>query len=83
MVLGLGTGWLDHDHDAFGHEQGDAPTRAARLEEGLEVVTRLLRSGAPANYEGRVPPGAWQYRLDDERVHAFRRNPRRRTTLGG
>jgi alkanesulfonate monooxygenase SsuD/methylene tetrahydromethanopterin reductase-like flavin-dependent oxidoreductase (luciferase family) len=62
MVLGLGTGWLDHDHDAFGHELGDAATRSARLAEGLEVVTRLLRGEGPTSYEGRF------YRLRDAQL---------------
>jgi alkanesulfonate monooxygenase SsuD/methylene tetrahydromethanopterin reductase-like flavin-dependent oxidoreductase (luciferase family) len=32
---------------------GDLPTRFARLEEGLEVLTRLLRGDGPASYAGR------------------------------
>src|SRR5439155_10149190 len=40
-------------HTLFGHDLGDVPTRFARLEEGLEVITRLLRSDEPVTYEGR------------------------------
>ena len=53
MVLGLGTGWIEREHSLFGYELGDLRTRYARLEEGLEVVTRLLKSDEPVSYEGR------------------------------
>lgn len=53
MVLGVGTGWVDGEHRMFGYELGDLDTRFARLEEGLEVITRLLRSDEPVSYEGR------------------------------
>jgi F420-dependent oxidoreductase-like protein len=53
MILGLGAGWQDREHRLFGFDLGDVPTRMARLEEGLEVVTRLLRSDDPVAFEGR------------------------------
>lgn len=53
MILGLGAGWQEREHQLFGHELGDIPTRMQRLEEGLEVVTRLLRSDEPVSYSGR------------------------------
>jgi len=53
MILGVGAGWQEREHTLFGHELGDVPTRMARLEEGLEVITRLLRSDEPVTYEGR------------------------------
>src|SRR5258708_20656318 len=53
MILGLGAGWQEREHLLFGHELGDVPTRMARFEEGLEVITRLLRSDGPVTYEGR------------------------------
>src|SRR5215471_19042545 len=53
MILGVGAGWQDREHRLFGHELGDVPTRLARLEEGLEVITRLLKSDEPVTYEGR------------------------------
>src|SRR6185436_864252 len=53
MILGLGAGWQAREHTLFGHDLGDVPTRMARLEEGLEVITRLLRSQEPASYHGR------------------------------
>jgi F420-dependent oxidoreductase-like protein len=53
MILGVGAGWQEREHHLFGFELGDVPTRMDRLEEGLEVITRLLRSDEPITYEGR------------------------------
>lgn len=53
MILGLGAGWQEREHTLFGHELGDVVTRMARLEEGLEVITRLLKSDNPVTFEGR------------------------------
>jgi F420-dependent oxidoreductase-like protein len=52
MVLGLGTGWMEREHEMLGYALGDMRTRFARFEEGLEVITRLLRSNEPVTYEG-------------------------------
>src|SRR6266699_6306838 len=53
MILGVGAGWQEREHNLFGFELGDVATRMARFEEGLEVVTRLLKSNGPVTYEGR------------------------------
>jgi F420-dependent oxidoreductase-like protein len=53
MVLGVGAGWQEREHQMFGHELGDVATRMARLQEGLEVLTQLLRSDEPVTFEGR------------------------------
>lgn len=53
MYLGLGAGWQEREHTLFGYDLGDIPTRMARLQEGLEVVTRLLASDDPVTFEGR------------------------------
>lgn len=58
MLLGLGAGWQEREHKLFGYELGSVPTRMARFEEGLEVITRLLRSDEPVSYDGRF------FRLD-------------------
>ena len=52
-VLGLGAGWNEREHTLFGYELGDVPTRMARFEEGLEVITRLLRGDTPVSFDGR------------------------------
>ncbi len=53
MILGLGAGWNEREHAMFGLDLGDVPTRMARFEEGLEVITRLLTSDEPVTYVGR------------------------------
>lgn len=42
--LGLGTGWFEPEHRAYGLEFGDVPTRFDRLEEQLAVITGLWRT---------------------------------------
>ena len=59
FVLGVGAGWNEPEHAMFGYTLGDWPTRFARLEEGLEVLTRLLRGDGPVSYAGRF------FRLQD------------------
>lgn len=58
MLLGVGAGWQEREHHLFGHDLGDIPTRMQRLEEALEVITRLFRSDEPTSYTGRF------FRLD-------------------
>jgi alkanesulfonate monooxygenase SsuD/methylene tetrahydromethanopterin reductase-like flavin-dependent oxidoreductase (luciferase family) len=53
MVLGLGTGYQEREHLTFGYHLGDVPTRYARLAEGLEIITRLLRTDTPVSYAGQ------------------------------
>jgi F420-dependent oxidoreductase-like protein len=52
MILGLGAGWQEREHQAYGYPLGDVSTRMARLEEALEVVTRLKKSDEPVSFEG-------------------------------
>jgi F420-dependent oxidoreductase-like protein len=53
MILGVGAGWMDYEHQMFGYTLGDMTTRMARFAEGLEVATRLLQSNEPVSYDGR------------------------------
>jgi alkanesulfonate monooxygenase SsuD/methylene tetrahydromethanopterin reductase-like flavin-dependent oxidoreductase (luciferase family) len=53
MVLGLGAGYQEREHQMFGYHLGDVPTRYARFAEGLEIITRLLRSDTPVSYTGQ------------------------------
>lgn len=53
MVLGLGAGHVEREHVMFGYHLGDVPTRFARFAEGLEIITRLLRSDTPVSYTGQ------------------------------
>jgi len=51
LELGLGAGWYEREHEAFGYRFGGAGERFRTLEETLEVLARLL-PGGPATYEG-------------------------------
>jgi F420-dependent oxidoreductase-like protein len=52
LVLGVGAGWQEREHDHFGFDLLDVPERFARFEEGLEVITRLLHSDEPVDFHG-------------------------------
>src|SRR5436309_9921230 len=62
MVLGVGAGWMEREHNAFGYELGDKKTRLDRLAEALEVMTLLSRRDEPVSFEGRF------FRLDGARI---------------
>jgi F420-dependent oxidoreductase-like protein len=51
-VLGLGAGWQENEHRAYGIEFFDVRGRLARLEEACAVVRHLL-TDEPATYQGR------------------------------
>jgi F420-dependent oxidoreductase-like protein len=53
FVLGMGAGWQEREHHNYGWDLLDTPARFARFEEGLEVVTRLLSSEEPVNFDGQ------------------------------
>ncbi len=53
LVLGLGSGWMEEEHRAFGFEFGASPgERLDRLEESAGLIRRLL-SGERVTHEGR------------------------------
>ncbi|MBA3871813.1 MAG: LLM class flavin-dependent oxidoreductase [Anaerolineae bacterium] len=53
MILGLGAGWNEREHNMFGYKLVDIKARMDRLEEGLKVVTQLTRSESPVTFEGQ------------------------------
>jgi F420-dependent oxidoreductase-like protein len=59
LVLGVGAGWQVREHRNFGFDLLEVGPRLNRFEEGLEVITRLLRSDEPVSYAGKY------YRLED------------------
>jgi F420-dependent oxidoreductase-like protein len=59
LRLGLGAGWQDREHEAFGFDLLPIPERFARFEEGIQVVKGLTRSSEPISFEGEY------YRLKD------------------
>jgi len=52
LRLGLGAGWNEWEHGTFGFDVLDTDRRFARFEEGLAVVTRLLRNDEPVSFDG-------------------------------
>lgn len=53
LVLGLGAGWQEREHNNYGRDLLDIPDRINRFEEGLEVVARLLSSDDPVSFAGK------------------------------
>jgi F420-dependent oxidoreductase-like protein len=52
VVLGIGAGWFETEHEAYGFPFHTARERAARLGEALEVITRLWTQDHPS-FDGR------------------------------
>jgi F420-dependent oxidoreductase-like protein len=59
LRLGVGAGWQEREHTAFGYDLLTLKDRFTRFEEGLEVITRLLRSETPTTFDGQF------YRLQE------------------
>lgn len=53
LVLGLGAGWNEREHNLFGFDLLEPDARFDRFQEGMEVVTRLLQSDDPVTFDGR------------------------------
>jgi F420-dependent oxidoreductase-like protein len=52
VELGIGTGWLEDEHRAYGFPFGELGVRMDRLEEQLEIVSGSFRPG-PFSFRGR------------------------------
>jgi F420-dependent oxidoreductase-like protein len=59
LVLGVGAGWQVREHRNFGFDLLEVGERLDRFEEGLQVISGLLRSDTPVSYQGEY------YRLQD------------------
>jgi F420-dependent oxidoreductase-like protein len=46
LLLGIGTGWQENEHEQYGLALGSRPERIDRFEEGCQVLTGLLREPA-------------------------------------
>jgi F420-dependent oxidoreductase-like protein len=62
LILGVGAGWSAQEHRAFGLTFPPLKVRMDMLEEGIEVIVRLLGDG-PARFAGRY------YQLDGPNPH--------------
>lgn len=47
LRLGLGAGWFEEEHRAYGYDFPEINTRIDMLEEALEVVTKMFTEDAP------------------------------------
>lgn len=52
LRLGLGAGWQQREHQNYGWDLLDVPQRFKRFEEGLDIITQLLNSDEPVDYQG-------------------------------
>ena len=57
VEVGMGAGWMELEHTAYGFDFPDVAARMELLAEQVEIVSRQL-TGAPFSFEGR------HYRLD-------------------
>ncbi|MEV0462164.1 LLM class F420-dependent oxidoreductase [Nocardia tengchongensis] len=57
-VLGIGAGWFELEHQAYGFDFGTFTERFEKLEESLEIITPMLR-GQHSTFDGK-----W-YRTND------------------
>jgi F420-dependent oxidoreductase-like protein len=53
LTLGVGAGWQEREHSNYGWDLLPMSERFVRLDEGLEVITQLLKSENPVNFAGR------------------------------
>jgi alkanesulfonate monooxygenase SsuD/methylene tetrahydromethanopterin reductase-like flavin-dependent oxidoreductase (luciferase family) len=58
VTLGMGAGWMEREHEAYGFEFGTAKERIAHLAEQVEIVYRLL-------HEDRVSHEGARHHLQD------------------
>lgn len=52
LILGMGAGWQQREHEMFGWELLDIDRRFQRFEEGLNIVSRLLKYDHPSSFSG-------------------------------
>lgn len=62
LVLGVGAGWQEREHELFGFDLLDPGPRFDRFEEGVEVVAHLIGSDQPVTFEGEY------YQLDGAKL---------------
>lgn len=59
LTFGVGAGWQEREHNNYGWQLLDIPERFQRFEEGLEIISKLLKSDTPSAFEGKY------YRIEE------------------
>lgn len=52
-ILGIGAGWKEDEHDAYGYPFGSPKVRLEQLEDTLEIVKRLWQEPGKVTYHGK------------------------------
>jgi F420-dependent oxidoreductase-like protein len=52
LILGIGTGYLEPEHRAYGIALPPIKERTERLEEALQVITKLWSADSPVSFKG-------------------------------
>jgi F420-dependent oxidoreductase-like protein len=53
LILGLGAGWQEREHNNYGWDLLNINDRFDRFEEGVKVITNLLGSDEPVDFNGK------------------------------
>lgn len=53
LILGLGAGWNEYEHNKFGVPFYDISTRYEMLTDALEITARLFLTDGPVSYQGK------------------------------
>lgn len=76
LSVGVGAGWHEPEHEAYGFDFDPIGVRMSRLEEGVQAL-RLLLTEERSNFDGRF------YRLSDARLYPRPVQPRVPIIVGG
>lgn len=52
FTLGLGAGWQEREHHNYSWDLLDIPARFARFEEGLQIISNMLHTDEPFDFDG-------------------------------
>jgi alkanesulfonate monooxygenase SsuD/methylene tetrahydromethanopterin reductase-like flavin-dependent oxidoreductase (luciferase family) len=76
LLVGVGAGWQEREHTAFGYPLLDRGPRFERFRHGVEVVAQLLRSDEPVSFKSDYFPL-------EHAIVLPRPQPRVRIVIGG
>ena len=54
LIFGIGSGWFKREHEAYGVEFSTMKGRARRLDEALQVITKLWQANPTASHTGTL-----------------------------